>query len=181
MWPAPPRCYLALELTRCIQNATICERIANWTSSISFLLPSNEPPEFGEEQTMPGPNRATRGVLSRAFFTLSVGESSQVVDTVCHSWLVPQVILPRSRHETVHVHLYVPLELYGTISPYTYRNGLRHAVAAIFDPSAGPLHRQPFMLGYVSTRISYNCAASDSRSSFGVVSEMSKRSSPECL
>lgn len=75
-----------------------------------------------------------------------------MVDTVRHSWLVPQTIVSRPRHQLVYVKLYLPLEKYGTVTVEEYRKALIQVTNGLFNSFLGPLHGQPFMLDYVSCK-----------------------------
>jgi hypothetical protein len=139
-------------LTHFHQDFTNDRAIQNWVASIQFPQLGDHPPEYGEERQGFGPSRATRTYTARSFYELNVRGTPQFVDTVRHSWRMPRLITGHIPNGQSNVEVYLPLEMYGTVSGDLYRRALIQATKALFKRRLGPLHQQPFMLDYVSLK-----------------------------
>ena len=91
-----------------------------------------------------------RASIKRDKFTALIAGFVQTVDTVCLSWVLPQIIAGRQPGNHLLVNVYVPVKLYGAIGHERYCQALVDATMGILDPSIGPIRSQIFLYSYVS-------------------------------
>ena len=125
--------------------------ISNWVKVQTFPAIGTPPPNKGEHAQTMGCNRAERALITREVFVAQVAGFVQNIDTVCLTWILPQMIARQQPGNSLQVRLYVPLSLYGTIGREDYCKALVDATTGVIDPCVGPIRGQYFIYNYAST------------------------------